>query len=145
MWAVKEVFPNAKVIVHLQGGDDNNLYRWIFDVLKENNAQYDVIGMSLYPGTDTWKTMTSSCIANMKDMVSRYNKEVMICEVGMSWDEAATSKEFLTELIAQSKAIDECLGVFYWEPQSYGGWNGYTLGAFDESGKPTVAMDAFNQ
>lgn len=85
--------------------------------------------MSLYPGTDTWKTMTSSCIANMKDMVSRYNKEVMICEVGMSWDEAATSKEFLTELIAQSKAIDECLGVFYWEPQSYGGWNGYTLGA----------------
>ena len=143
--AVKEVFPNAKVIVHLQGGDDNNLYRWIFDVLKENNAQYDVIGMSLYPGTDTWKTMTSSCIANMKDMVSRYNREVMICEVGMSWDEAATSKEFLTELIAQSKAIDECLGVFYWEPQSYGGWNGYTLGAFDESGKPTVAMDAFNQ
>lgn len=141
--AVKEVFPNAKVIVHLHSGDRNDMYRWLFDVLKENNAQYDVIGMSLYPGKDTWQQMTAACIANMKDMVSRYGKEVMIAEVGMSWDEAETAKSFLTELIAQSKDIPQCLGVFYWEPQAYGGWNGYTLGAFDKSGKPTVAMDAF--
>jgi arabinogalactan endo-1,4-beta-galactosidase len=35
------------------------------------------------------------------------------------------------------------LGVFYWEPQSYNSWKGYKLGAFDDTGKPTVAMDAF--
>ncbi|MDO4164269.1 MAG: glycosyl hydrolase 53 family protein [Bacteroides sp.] len=141
--AVKEVFPNAKVIVHLQEGNNNDLYRWIFDILKAQNAEYDVIGMSLYPEVDTWQSMTNSCVANMEDMVSRYGKEVMICEVGMSWDEAETAKTFLTDLITKSKAIDECLGVFYWEPQCYDGWNGYTKGAFDEDGKPTVAMDAF--
>lgn len=141
--AVKEVFPNAKVIVHLHDGNNNGTYRWIFDILKANNTPYDVIAMSLYPGVDTWKEMTAACIANMKDMVSRYGKEVMIAEVGMSWDEPETAKEFLTELITQSKAIEQCLGVFYWEPQSYGNWNGYTLGAFDKNGKPTMALDAF--
>lgn len=141
--AVKDVFPDAKVIVHLQEGDDNALYRWIFDILKENDARYDVIGMSLYPAKDTWQSMTTACVANMKDMVSHYDKEVMMCEVGMPWDEAEVAKTFLTELIVQSKAIDGCLGVFYWEPQSYGNWNGYSLGAFDNDGKPTVAMDAF--
>lgn len=32
----------------------------------------------------------------------------------------------------------------YWEPQSYNNWQGYSPGAFDNSRKPTVAMDAFN-
>lgn len=33
--AVKQVFPKAKVIVHLQEGDNNDLYRWIFDMLEK--------------------------------------------------------------------------------------------------------------
>jgi arabinogalactan endo-1,4-beta-galactosidase len=35
------------------------------------------------------------------------------------------------------------LGVLYWEPQAYNNWNGYTLGAFDNSGKPTTALSVF--
>ncbi len=144
--AVKEVFPNAKVIVHLQSGNDNALFRWLFDGLKGNGGKWDVIGMSLYPTAETRQEMTSLCIANMKDMISRYGSEVMLCEVGMPWDDPETAKSFLTDLITQSKAIadDKCLGIFYWEPQSYGDWKGYTLGAFDNSGKPTVALDSFN-
>lgn len=143
--AVKAVFPKAKVIVHLQNGDDNNMYKWLFDGLKSNAGKWDVIGMSLYPSVDNWQTKNNACIANMKDMISRYGSEVMVCEVGMPWDQAEESKEFLSDLIHQSKAIpeDKCLGVFYWEPQSYKDWNGYKLGAFDNSGFPTVALDAF--
>jgi arabinogalactan endo-1,4-beta-galactosidase len=33
--------------------------------------------------------------------------------------------------------------VFYWEPECYNNWQGYGLGAFDNTGKPTVAMSAF--
>ena len=81
----------------------------------------------------------------MNDMVSRYGKEVMICEVGMSWDSPAIAKSFLTDLIAKTKTVtgNKGLGVFYWEPEAYGNWKNYTLGAFDSTGKPTVAMDAF--
>ncbi len=143
--AVKSIFPNTKVIVHLQNGQDNGLFRWLFDGLKANGGKWDVIGMSLYPTAENWKDMNNSCLANMTDMVSRYGSEMMICEVGMSWDEAEASKEFLTDLIAKTKSLpnDKGLGVFYWEPQAYGGWQSYTLGAFDDEGKPTIALDAF--
>jgi arabinogalactan endo-1,4-beta-galactosidase len=144
--AVKAVFPDTKVIVHLQNGFDNELYRWLFDGLKQNGGKWDVIGMSLYPETDTWQTYNNNCISNAKDMISRYGSEVMFCEVGMPADEAVTAKLFLTDLIKQAKAIsnNKCLGVFYWEPEAYNSWNGYKLGAFNDTGMPTVAMDAFS-
>jgi len=147
--AVKAVFPSTKVVVHLQNGYKNSTFRWIFDGLKNNGGKWDVIGMSLYPAWYTtvndWQNCNKDCLANMNDMVSRYGKEVMIVETGMSWDSPTTCKSFLTDIITKTKSVTggKGLGVFYWEPQSYGNWKGYTLGAFDNSGKPTVAMDAF--
>jgi arabinogalactan endo-1,4-beta-galactosidase len=144
-YAVKAVFPDAKVIIHLNNGYDNSLYQWMFTALKNNGAKWDVIGMSLYPTTSNWQTLNDQCIANINDMITRYGKEVMICEVGMPWDAAETSYLFLNDLITRAKAIpnNKCLGVFYWEPQGYNNWKGYTLGAFDNTGKPTKALDAF--
>ncbi|MDO9375040.1 MAG: glycosyl hydrolase 53 family protein [Ferruginibacter sp.] len=143
--ASKEVFPQAKVIVHISNGYDNALFRWIFDGLKSNGAKWDVIGMSLYPTPSNWNTLTNQCLANMNDMVTRFNSEVMICEVGMSWDQPVASKAFITDIITKVRSLpnDKGLGVLYWEPQSYNSWQGYTLGAFDNSGKPTGALDAF--
>jgi len=143
--AVKSVFPDTKVIVHIQGGQDNNLFRWLFDGLKSYGAKWDVIGMSLYPTTTNWQTQNQQCLLNMNDMVARYGKPVMICEVGMSWDSPDIAKSFLTDLITKTKSVagGKGLGVFYWEPESYGNWNQYSLGAFDNNGKPTVALDAF--
>ncbi len=144
--AVKAVDASVKVIVQISNGFDNSLFRWIFDGLKNNGAKWDIIGMSLYPTAANWSTLNSQCMANMNDMVARYNKPVMICEVGMSWDQAAACNAFLTDLITKVKSVpgNKGLGVFYWEPQSYNNWQGYTLGAFDNSGKPTVALNAFN-
>ncbi|MFO7369770.1 MAG: glycosyl hydrolase 53 family protein [Bacteroidales bacterium] len=144
--AVKAVFPDARVIVHLQNGQTNSLYRWLFDGLKNNGGKWDVIGMSLYPEPGNWLEFNNNIIGNINDMVRRYGSEVMICEVGMSWNEAVTAELFLSDLINRTKAIPnkQCLGVFYWEPQAYNGWKAYTKGAFDDSGKPTVALDAFN-
>lgn len=143
--AVKSIFPNAIVIVHVSNGWDNGLFRWMFDGLKNNGAKWDVIGMSLYPSTTDWAAKNSQCLSNMNDMVSRYNKPVMIVEVGMSWDQAAICKSFLTDIITKTKSIADSkgLGVLYWEPEAYNNWQGYTLGAFDNNGKPTLALDAF--
>lgn len=143
--AVKAVFPNAKVIVHLSNGWDNALFRWSFDGLKNNGGKWDVTGMSLYPSPAEWATKNTQCLNNMNDMVSRYGKEVMIVEVGMSWDQATASKAFITDLITKTKSVtgNKGLGVLYWEPQAYSSWQGYTLGAFDNTGKPTIALDAF--
>ena len=101
--------------------------------------------MSLYPSATNWSTLTSQCLANMNDMVTRYNKPVMICEVGMSWTDSAACKSFISDIITKTKSVSngKGLGVFYWEPEAYNNWQGYTLGAFDNSGKPTMALDAF--
>jgi arabinogalactan endo-1,4-beta-galactosidase len=81
----------------------------------------------------------------MNDMVSRYSTKVMIVEVGMEAGAPTESKAFLTDIIAKTRSVsgNNGLGVFYWEPEAYNSWQGYGLGAFDSSGKPTIALDAF--
>lgn len=144
--AVKAVDPSIKVIVHLSNGWDNGLFRWNLDGLQSNGAQWDITGMSLYPTTANWQTLNSQCLTNMNDMVARYGKDVMVVEIGMSWDQATTSNAFITDLISKVKSVNggKGLGVLYWEPESYNNWQGYTLGAFDNTGRPTPAMNAFN-
>jgi arabinogalactan endo-1,4-beta-galactosidase len=144
--AVKAVSAAIKVIVHVSNGYDNSLFRWLFDGLKNNGGKWDVIGMSLYPGTANWSTLNSQCLTNMNDMVARYGKEVMVVEVGMSWDQPAACNSFIADLITKTKSVtgNKGSGVLYWEPQAYNNWQGYSLGAFDNSGKPTAALSAFN-
>lgn len=142
--AARQVFPTAKMIVHISNGWDNNLFRWMFDGLKSYNVDYDVIGMSLYPTKENWQQLSAQCLFNMNDMVSRYDKDVMITEIGMPWDEPDVSQSFIREIIAKTKSVkqERGLGVFYWEPQSYN-WKGYTLGCFDMNGAPTSALNGF--
>ena len=148
--AVKSVSTDTQVIVHISNGYDNGLFRWIFDGLLANGGQWDIIGMSIYPsygsgGVASWPTIDIEALNNMNDLVSRYGKPVMVVEVGMPVDQGATCKQWLTDLIQVTKSVsgNNGLGVFYWEPECMSSWNGYGLGAFDNTGKPTVALDAF--
>jgi arabinogalactan endo-1,4-beta-galactosidase len=143
--AVRETSASSKVIVHISNGYDNALFRWIFDGLTASKVDYDIIAMSLYPSVSNWSSLNMQCLNNMNDMVARYNKEIMISEVGMEMAAATACKSFIQDLIAKTKSVNQKkgLGVFYWEPQSYNSWKGYKLGAFDDTGKPTAAMDAF--
>ena len=144
--AVKSVNAATKVIVHISNGYDNTLFRWIFDGLKANGAQWDIIGMSLYPSTTNYTTLDAQCLANINDMVARYNTPCMIVEVGMQVTDPSDSRDFLTDIITKVNSVsnNNGLGVFYWEPESFN-WNGYGLGAFDSTNKPTIALDAFGK
>jgi arabinogalactan endo-1,4-beta-galactosidase len=143
--AVKSVFPDAKVIVHLDGGNNQWAYDRMFDILESNGGKYDMIGMSLYPywaeqqgETGGWQKVATDCIANIAHLKQKYGKPVMICEIGMPYDQG----ELCKQLIAKMMTTD-VEGIFYWEPQAPAGYNdGYTLGCFDNDA-PTVALDAF--
>ena len=142
--AVKEVYPDAKVIVHVDRGYNAAYARNVFNVLEANGGKYDIIGLSLYPGSD-WESLTQSCVDNITTLYNEFGHDVMICEVGMPWDDAPTAREMLSYLIEHSRATGHCLGVFYWEPEAPAGYNGgYALGAFD-NGRPTEALDAFKE
>ena len=158
--AVKAVFPQSIVIVHLDNGFDNELYNWNLDILKNNGAKWDMIGMSLYPywaldsgkETSAEKTITD-CIANIKKVSEKYDCDVMIVETGMECADD-TGKLANDAVLAEGKAqlsriLEECRdntngrckGVFYWEPECKP--SQYRLGAFTEDGSPTMIMDAF--
>ncbi len=148
--ATKEVYPDTKVIIHVSNGYDNNLFTWFFDLMKSGSAKYDMIGMSLYPSwwengafTTGWKTKVQQCISNVKSMILKYDKPVMICEIGMPNSLPEMSKEAIELLLSETKKIEKCHGVFYWEPESSeGDSRNYSLGAF-RNGKPTIALDPF--
>jgi arabinogalactan endo-1,4-beta-galactosidase len=143
--AVKAVNPTSKVIVHISNGYSNSLFRNVFDGLAVNGARYDVIGMSLYPTTANWPTLTAQCQANLNDMVSRYpGKEVMVVETGMPANAPIPTRQMLLDLMAKVRAVPggKGLGVMYWEPQAYS-WMGYGLAAWASNGQPTAALDAF--
>lgn len=145
--AAKAVFPSTKVVVHLSNAHDNVMYRWIFDGLKAGGVDWDVIGMSHYPDSTTWRATTAQAYANMQDMVSRYGKDVVISETGMDWRAADSCYAMLKQLQLDVASLSggHGLGVFYWEPAAYWGFHGYQMGAFDDSGKPTRALEAFGQ
>ena len=158
--AARKVYPDVKTILHVSNGHDEGLFDWFFNLMKLGAADYDVIGMSLYPawwennGWCDWKVNADKCLANIKSMSSKYGKPVMICEFGMPVWEQQTSKEAVKYMLEETQKIEQCLGLFWWEPQTDGswkpssyaalGWNAYDKGAF-KNGKATAALDPFKE
>lgn len=142
--AVKAIFPDCKVVVQCDCGNQANLYTYLFGtVLGANKASYDMIGMSLYPDADNWQQLVKDCIANIKNCYATYGKRVVVCEVGMDYDLADICNKMITAL---KKGCEEagCVdGIFYWEPEAtVETTDGYRKGCFVD-GAPTVALDAF--
>jgi arabinogalactan endo-1,4-beta-galactosidase len=141
--AVKDVFPDAIVIVHVDNCHDDALFRWNFDGLKAHGARFDMIAASSYPTTAKgmdWRTATAACQATLADVKQRYGKPVMLSEIGVPWDHPE-GQAIVADLLAKGRAAGAS-GAFYWEPEAYD-WKGYGMGAFDHDGKPTAIMDAF--
>ena len=145
--AVKAIFPQSKVIVHLDGGNYQEQYDRILDILETNGGRYDMIGMSLYPywaeqngEKGGWKKISDDCISNINHLKQKYGKPIMICEIGMPYDQGELCRQLISKMMAT-----DVEGIFYWEPQAPAGYNdGYTLGCFDNDA-PTTALDAFKQ
>lgn len=147
--AVKKVDKKIKVIVHVDEGNNNAKFRTFFDNATAQKVRYDVIGLSYYP---YWiKKDYSETIAdlqfNLNDMASRYGKEVMIVEVGGEDDKIQNTYELLAATIKAVKNVpnNKGLGVLYWEPQGARSWSHYALSAWLPDGKPSPALDAFNE
>jgi len=147
--AVKAVDENIKVIVHVDEGNNNAKFRTFFDNATAQKVRYDIIGLSYYP---YWiKKDYSETIAdlefNLNDMVKRYNKDVMIVEVGGEDDKVQNTYELLKATIEAVKKVpnNRGLGVMYWEPQGARSWSHYALSAWQADGKPSPALDAFKE
>ena len=148
--AVKSVYPDAAVIIHLDAGCDPVRYNFIFDGLRQYGAHWDIIGLSVYPYWDkdaglanTYQETIRKVVANIKALNKKYGCELMIVETGVEAKKPVEGKKIMTAVIdaARNQCDGHCKGVFYWAPEAEGP---YPLGAFDQH-RPTIIMDAFTE
>ena len=156
--AAKEAFENITVIVHV---DNAYEYRdWFWNAMKEHGGKWDMIGLSHYPmmsawnGGHTWQQMNELAEENVKKLIAEFKTPVMICEIG-TFANDPESEAVMADFVNRMERIDSCKGIFYWEPEVYGGWRpaeyiplgwgSYDMGAFTEEGKPSETLKTLLQ
>lgn len=144
--AVRETDSCIPVMLHLDNGGNNTLYRTWFDAYRRSSgADFDCIGLSYYP---FWHGSLSMLQNNLKDLAERYGKPMIVTEVSMGYtmeDYAAYEglapnarkgmatrqdlvekidypmtkqgqADFLRDFLRVLRSVSLVKGFYYWEP-----------------------------
>lgn len=144
--AVREFDPSLPVMLHLDNGGNNALYReWFDSYFSNGGVDFDYIGLSYYP---FWHGTMDDLRKNLQDIGPRYGKKMIVAETSMGFtmedyqkheelpDSArkgmATKpglvekieypmtpegqRQFLRDLIALLRETPGCAGYCWWEP-----------------------------
>lgn len=149
--AAKAVFSDVKVMPHLNNAYDDNA--WWFTKFVSAGGKMDMIALSHYPQTvsgKTWQQANDLAVSRVQALSKAHNCKVMISEVGIKASDLTLGKQILSDFIGKIKSSGSCAGIFYWEPEVYGGWkpavyttlgwNSYDMGCFTASGTPSDAF-----
>lgn len=118
--AVKAVLPQATVIVHHDNAPSDNT--WFYQAFRNKGGKFDMIGLSHYPDWDNWSTDNTNAVTYLRKMHTTFQLPVMLVETGYSnWDEPR-AKNVMQDLFDKMLPEEGCAGIFYWEPEVYGGW-----------------------
>lgn len=131
--AVKECCPECQVITHLAGADDTKWCMPFLDSFFEQGGKTDILGFSYYPYWYQSKSDKEILAGCLKDYAGKYQKPVMIVEVGGEDTDEEGTCQLLADTIEAVKELpdNQGLGVFYWEPEVCAGIlpDHYPLGA----------------
>jgi arabinogalactan endo-1,4-beta-galactosidase len=146
---VKDAGCSAQIMLHLDRGGDNALYRWWFDNIIAEGIEFDVIGLSFYV---YWHGELVDLSGNLADLARRYNKDLIVVETAYPYtladqdgfgnlvgqeDQIAAGypatvegqAAWLEDLVDVVAGAPDGLGkgIFYWEPAWLGlpgcGWD----------------------
>lgn len=155
--AVRDESPTPKIIIHYAGTDGST---WFYDQLKNNNVDYDIIGISYYPRWHTKSLITLRSV--LAQLAITYSKEVVLAETGypftLDWNDwtnnlvgltdhlvvgyPATVKgqyDFMMQLRKMVSEINGGKGIAYWAPE----WVAYK-GSQATDGSPWENMALFD-
>lgn len=80
--AVRKADAAIPVMIHLDNGGNNALYREWFDNFTKLGEDFEIIGLSYYP---FWHGSLQMLNDNMNDIAERYGKDLVIAEVSMGY------------------------------------------------------------
>jgi arabinogalactan endo-1,4-beta-galactosidase len=155
---VKDSGASAKIMLHLDRGGDNDLYRWWFDGVIAEGVAFDLIGLSFY---GYWHGELTDLADNLTDLAYRYNKGLVLVET--SYPHTLQDKDGFENVIRQEDQLAAGYpatvegqtawlrdlgqvvagtpkglgkGIFYWEPAWLGlpgcGWDPNELASGNE-------------
>ena len=143
--AVKEVLPNAQVVLHFTNPESKD-YAGIASELQSNDVEYDVFASSYYP---FWHGTLSNLKTKLNQVANTYEKKVMVAETsylvtdddydghenyapksGQSLPYTSSVQgqvDSVTDIMATVRDVDNNMGigVMYWEPAWIGVGNAY--------------------
>ena len=127
--AVREVTPDAVVMLHVALGGQLEESMRFFDAMAEYGIEYDVIGQSYYP---EWHGTLEELESNLNNMAERYAKPLIVVEY----------REHYTDIDRIVRSLPNNLGrgTFIWEATSPD-WGAL----FDRSGAAAPALDDYNR
>jgi arabinogalactan endo-1,4-beta-galactosidase len=140
--ACRSVTPEARIVLHLERGNDKAVYQEFFTEMEKHSVDYDILGASYYP---YWHGTPDQLFDNLR-ACRHFGKEIMIMELGYGFTDKGyvlggeerrlvidaersnipgfTDKYPLTpkgqadfvRLILDMAVENGLGGVFYWEP-----------------------------
>ncbi len=145
--AVRSVDNAIPIMLHLDNGGNNALYREWFDEYLKRGEDFQIIGLSYYP---FWHGTLQQLESNMRDLSERYGKKLIVAEVSMGhtledynkYEKLPDEKrkgmaakpelaakieypmtpegqcDFMQDFMTRISGIKGSEGFFYWEP----GW-----------------------
>lgn len=162
--AVKEVLPDALVIVHIAEGEQFKFTERNLETLRKYGVKWDMVGLSVYPpeagydnvGGDAEKytkigeKTIDDALENIRRGGRRWKCPYMIVETGVEASPPSPvsveqSRKLIERLVKGAREDTDgfCKGVFYWEPECKP--SKYRKGAFTEDGRPTSIMKGFSR
>ena len=137
--AVKSFRTTIPVMLHLDFGTDNALYRKWFSAIERYQLAFDIIGMSYYP---YWNGKMDLLEQNMADISLRFEKDIVVAEtvIGYTTDnlgctgmiyseELAKETDYPPSKVGQQRFLEDLAdairkvpnnrgkGFIYWEPE----------------------------
>lgn len=80
--ASKEVFPDAKTIIHIEHSGSWDMQNWYFTNIVNQGVEFDVIGESYYPYWHGPFSMFKDCITRLKE---KFHKDIWVVELGYEY------------------------------------------------------------
>lgn len=132
--AVREVTPNAKIIIHTERSGEANTTKEIYSRLNAHTVDYDIIGLSYYPFYHNSLSHLGSTLSTLA--TSFPDKEVHIVETAYfyqyfasdakydtqtTWAATPTGQSaFISDLITELGKHSNVTGLYYWFPEENG-------------------------
>ena len=77
--AVREIYENAKIIIHLEKSYDHEIYKEYLSNIINFGVDFDVLGVSYYP---CWHGTFDQLFSNITKCRELFHKDIMIMELG---------------------------------------------------------------